>query len=90
MKRALISLHIAAASMLIFALWSGPPMGESEAHPWDAYAAASLATFFVFCPIGYLAISKSSHSPRTASAISILSIVAAASALAFGVLKILT
>jgi hypothetical protein len=88
MKALLIAFHVIAAAMLLYAIKSGPPMGESEAHPWDYYCMASLLTFFVFCPGGYLAIWKKKSHPRLASAASMVSVSAAGAALIFSAVQI--
>jgi len=89
MKKLLITLHVVAAAMLVFALQSGPPMGESEVHPWDYYSSAALITFLVLCSVGYLALWKKEAYPKSAGAVSIASALAATCALAFGAFHIL-
>jgi hypothetical protein len=89
MKTLFIAFHVIATAMLSFAIWSGSPMGEFKAHPWDYYFIASLITFLVFCPAGYLALWKKKSHPRFAKAVSIASASAAAAALGFGAFQMI-
>jgi hypothetical protein len=45
----LIVVHLVCAIVLAACISSGPPMGESEIHPWDTvFLLSGLATVIIF------------------------------------------
>ena len=58
MKFAIIAVHVVSAAILAVQFYGGPPMGESELHPWDVVTAASSLVVLLLCPIAYVCLWK--------------------------------
>jgi len=64
MKNAAIVVHLVNAIVLGFLFYWGPPMGESELHPWDVLTLSSSMIVIVLCPIIYLCLWKNRRWPK--------------------------